>query len=355
MKSPKKIKHIFLDWSGTLFDDFSQSYISTKYVIEKISDYKLSKQEYRSEFELPAENFYKKYNPHISFSEVDQLYFDHFKRRSKRAKLYSQVLDFLKLAKKKKINLYIFSTVKKDLLEELLEKFKIDSSFKKVFGGIIDKEKELVRIINQLKIDKSQTIFIGDLDHDIKSAQKAKIYSGAMTHGYYSLDRLVKSSPDFIFPDFSSLIRFINSFEITGLGKKSSGKVLATVGALIFNQGKIFLIQTHKWGYTFGIPGGKVEFKEPMVQAVKREILEETGLKIKNIRYAMIQDSICSKEFYKKNQHFILVNYYANSNSRKFVLNEEAESGIWVEPQDALRLNLNEPTRKLIEEYLSQS
>jgi len=89
-----------------------------------------------------------------------------------------------------------------------------------------------------------------------------------------------------------------------------------------------------------------------MEGALKREFWEETRLKLKNIHYAMTQDCIKPKEFYEPNRHFLLINYYADSSSRKFKLNNEAEAGFWINPKTALKLRLNKPTRILLKKYL---
>jgi nucleoside triphosphatase len=54
-----------------------------------------------------------------------------------------------------------------------------------------------------------------------------------------------------------------------------------TVGALIFNpEGKLLLVQTHKWKGKFTIPGGHVELGESLQTALEREIREETNLEL---------------------------------------------------------------------------
>ncbi len=54
-----------------------------------------------------------------------------------------------------------------------------------------------------------------------------------------------------------------------------------TVGAVIFNSdNKILLCKSHKWNDKYIIPGGHIELGEKMETALKREILEETGLEI---------------------------------------------------------------------------
>ena len=48
-----------------------------------------------------------------------------------------------------------------------------------------------------------------------------------------------------------------------------------TVGALIFNaEGKLFLMQSHKWKGKYVMPGGHIELGERMLDALKREVKE---------------------------------------------------------------------------------
>jgi len=52
-------------------------------------------------------------------------------------------------------------------------------------------------------------------------------------------------------------------------------------GALIFDsRGKIFLTKSHKWHDKYVIPGGHIGLGERAVDALRREIKEETGLEI---------------------------------------------------------------------------
>lgn len=128
---------------------------------------------------------------------------------------------------------------------------------------------------------------------------------------------------------------------------------IPTVGALVFNKkGECLLVLTHKWGGTYGIPGGKIEKGEKAVDALVREMREETGLKIKPGKLLLVQDSINSTEFHVSGAHFLLLNYLATSSSNKVRLNDEAVSFLWIRPRQALSLHLNEPTRVLIRHVL---
>ncbi len=128
---------------------------------------------------------------------------------------------------------------------------------------------------------------------------------------------------------------------------------ITTVGALIFNPlGEILLVQSHKWHHKYGLPGGKIELGETAEQALVREIKEETNLDITDIQFVLYQDSVYSAEFYKP-KHFIFLNYQCRTEKTDYLLlNEEAQAYLWKKPSESLSLNLNTPTRLLIEKFL---
>ena len=105
---------------------------------------------------------------------------------------------------------------------------------------------------------------------------------------------------------------------------------------------------THKWSNLWGIPGGKVKWGEPSVEALRRELLEETNLAVTDIEFVLVQDCIHSKEFYR-DAHFVLLNYTCRCAGEPAVkLNDEARESRWVTMAQALELPLNQPTRKLL-------
>lgn len=75
-----------------------------------------------------------------------------------------------------------------------------------------------------------------------------------------------------------------------------------TVGAIILNpKGEILLIKSCKWRNKYVIPGGHIELGEKMINSLKREIKEEVGLKIYNIKFICFQEFIFDKTFWQKN------------------------------------------------------
>jgi ADP-ribose pyrophosphatase YjhB (NUDIX family) len=135
---------------------------------------------------------------------------------------------------------------------------------------------------------------------------------------------------------------------------KAGERPVVTVGAIIErSDGKLLLIRTHKWRGRWGLPGGKVERGETLEDALRRELREETGLEIDGIEFVTAQESIDSPEFHEP-AHMLLMNYHSPPQASEVRLNEEAEVSVWATPDEALALELNTPTRTLIERWLEK-
>lgn len=116
--------------------------------------------------------------------------------------------------------------------------------------------------------------------------------------------------------------------------------VEVVVGAFIVdNKGKILLFTSPKWNGEYVVPGGHVEAGEKLENAIKREVKEEIGVEIEVItQFELAEDFVCPPEF-KRNAHFIYINYIVKLKSDKFVFNEELTSCKWFSFDEVLNSN----------------
>jgi nucleoside triphosphatase len=125
-----------------------------------------------------------------------------------------------------------------------------------------------------------------------------------------------------------------------------------TVGAMIFDaKGNLFLMKTHKWGDKYAIPGGHVELGETLIDALIREVKEETNLDIHNIQFLCFQEFIYDDAFWE-NRHFIFFDYVCDTDSTHVILNDEAQSYIWTSLPNISSLPIEPYTMKTLQYYM---
>jgi nucleoside triphosphatase len=129
---------------------------------------------------------------------------------------------------------------------------------------------------------------------------------------------------------------------------------VAVGGLVINNKGEIFLMKSHKWKGKYTIPGGHIETGESAEEALKREVKEETSLEVYDIRFISYQDFIFDEAYWKK-KHFIFLDFSCRTNYYEARLNDEAQEYIWVNAEQALKMDIEPYSKRTIEEYLKKN
>ena len=345
-----QISNVILDWSGTLVDDFTPVLAATNQIFLHYGKPAMTEEEFREKFYLPFTDFYKEYLPPEALPELEAHYHKHFKQLQSGIQPLPCAFEFLEYLLERGVPTFLLSTIHEDHYHEQGSRLGVKKYFKQAYTMAFDKRKTILELIAEHNLNPAETIFIGDMLHDIETAKHAGVISCAVLTGYDSLPKLKKANPDLLFKN----LRHVRDYLERHRGVHNTPP-LATVGALIFNEkNEVLAIKTHKWSHKWGIPGGKIKYGEPSLDALHREVMEETGLKLRDVKFEMVQDCIEPTEFYKK-AHFLLMNYTATALSTEVTLNHEAEEHQWLPVEEALKLDLNTPTRTLIDHVRSHS
>ena len=84
-----------------------------------------------------------------------------------------------------------------------------------------------------------------------------------------------------------------------------------------------------------------------MEEALRREIQEETGLNIYDIKLISLKESIYSDKFHQK-KHFIFIDYICRTYSNDVILNDEAEEYEWIDLKEIENYDLGGFTKELL-------
>ncbi|MDN4595322.1 NUDIX hydrolase [Polycladomyces subterraneus] len=100
--------------------------------------------------------------------------------------------------------------------------------------------------------------------------------------------------------------------------------------AIIFDQGRVLVLRksteersardNHGWDF----PGGGLEPEEPLMDALAREVREETGLQVKVVAPAYIYDEI------QEEKHLIIIKFACHQPTGTLRLSAEHDSYHWI-------------------------
>jgi ADP-ribose pyrophosphatase YjhB (NUDIX family) len=117
------------------------------------------------------------------------------------------------------------------------------------------------------------------------------------------------------------------------------------VGAIVFDDaGRVLLVERGKppsqglWS----VPGGKLEPRETLAQAVAREVREETGLVVE------VGTLACVIERFGDDHHFVLLDYFARVTGGELAAASDARAARFVDPDELATLPLTEGLRDIL-------
>jgi len=132
---------------------------------------------------------------------------------------------------------------------------------------------------------------------------------------------------------------------------KIASRIVLGVAAVIWNgRGDVLLIRRAKEPRKgqWSLPGGKLEFGETLIEGVRREVREETGLEVEILGLIDVAETIRDAEAGAANDHFVLIDYSARVISGTAVAASDAAEARWFALAELDALPLWSEMRRII-------
>jgi len=122
------------------------------------------------------------------------------------------------------------------------------------------------------------------------------------------------------------------------------------VSAAILRDGKVLVVRRARKPALklYTLPGGVVEAGETLVQAVKREVREETALVVEPIALAGHREVIARDAQGRTQRHFVILSFACRWLAGEPVLSEELDEARWLKPAELAGLATTEGLAEIV-------
>ena len=134
------------------------------------------------------------------------------------------------------------------------------------------------------------------------------------------------------------------------MSREYPDRPIVGVGAVVWRDARVLLIRRGRpprlgqWS----LPGGAQQLGETLIEAVSREVLEETGLVLQSLRFLTTIDLIERSEDGRVRYHYTLVDYVAEAPSGEATAGDDAAAVAWFELDELPALGLWSETVRII-------
>ena len=129
------------------------------------------------------------------------------------------------------------------------------------------------------------------------------------------------------------------------------------VGAVIVEGGRVLLVRrdTEPLRGEWSVPGGMLELGEKLRDGVRREALEETGVRVEPGEVLDVFDSIFTDGLGKTQYHYVLIDYLCRVISGEAQAGSDVSDVRWVSLEALSAMGLREPVEQVVRKGLERA
>jgi phosphoglycolate phosphatase-like HAD superfamily hydrolase len=203
------IRNVLLDWSGTLADDLGSVLEATNKIFAEYGRDPLDLEQFRSHFRLPFSEFYAELLPEATLEGLEELYERFFHGMNDRIDLLPGAREFLDFCRETGRRTFLLSSIKTSHFTIQAERNGVATYFEVAYTEVMDKRSKIREILKTHQLDPRETMFVGDMVHDIETAKHGGVLDVAVLSGFDRLEKLATAHPTIIASDIGGVQRLL--------------------------------------------------------------------------------------------------------------------------------------------------
>jgi phosphoglycolate phosphatase-like HAD superfamily hydrolase len=199
------IRNILFDWSGTLANDLPPVLKATNSIFRHFGRREMTLDEFRREFRLPFAGFYAEHLPEATDEGLEVLYERFFSGLNGEVELLPGSREILEFVRTTGRRAFLFSTIKRAHFDAQAGRLGVLDAFEHAYVEIMDKREKIRDILATHHLAPEETLFVGDMVHDIETARHGGVLPVAILTGFDPLEKLAPARPAVIVEDLFAL------------------------------------------------------------------------------------------------------------------------------------------------------
>lgn len=203
------IRNFIFDWSGTLADDLRPVWTATNKIFTEYGKRPLSIDEFRLHFRLPFSGFYAELLPEATEEGLEALYERFFAGLQDDVSLLPGAREILEWCRARGFPTFLLSTIKADHFAIQSRNLGVETLFDKAYVAIPDKREKIRRLLADHGLKPEETVFVGDMVHDIETAKYGGVHSVAVLTGFDPAEKLLPAQPEITVRNLHALLAIL--------------------------------------------------------------------------------------------------------------------------------------------------
>lgn len=210
-----EIKVIISDYSGVIQNDLPRVHNTTNETLEYLGAKRITLDQFKEQFDIPFEIFYRKMGVHEPMEEVQKVFGRFYETSRVPVRPFPGVAETLRFLKEQqKIAMIMASGNRPEYIKKETESYGIDKYFDMIKSGFPLKGKVMDETLKEFEVKPEEVLLVEDMECGLRDAKQRNINTLAIIGegSYRKPDVLMARKPDFAATDFYCLKLFWNDF-----------------------------------------------------------------------------------------------------------------------------------------------